>query len=269
MRVELSFLGTGTSQGVPVIACSCSICRSTDDRDRRLRSSVLIGTDSSSVVIDAGPDFRQQMLCAEVQHLDAVVLTHEHKDHIGGMDDIRAFNFGSGQDMPVYATAKVQVALEREFHYAFAASKYPGVPRMSLRRIDTTPFEINGVTWWPLPAWHHQLPVLGFRVGGIAYITDANRLEDLTWERLQGVDVLILNALRKEAHLSHFTLDEAIDVAKTVGARQTYFTHISHQMGAHQEISAALPAGMHLAVDGLCIASDGPSWSEPLSPGIS
>jgi len=250
MQVEFTFLGTGTSQGVPIIGCDCSVCNSTNAKDNRLRTSVWIRTPHASVVVDTGPDFRQQCLRAGVTSLDAVVFTHEHKDHVAGLDDIRPFNFRSGQDMPIYATIQVQKALQREFHYVFKAS-YPGVPRVTLHTIEKEPFEINGDAWLPLPVMHHQLPVLGFRVGNFAYVTDANQFTPLALERLHGVDVLVLNALRREPHLSHFTLDEALEWAERIGARKTYLTHISHQLGLHSAVQKELPEGVELAYDGL------------------
>lgn len=249
----MTFLGTGTSQGVPVIACNCQVCRSLNSKDQRLRTSVLMRTDSGTIAIDAGPDFRQQMLRAGVDRLDGLVMTHEHKDHIAGLDDIRAFNFSSGLDMPVYSTAQVQEALRREFHYIFARRTYPGVPRVKLHEITDQPFQIGDDLWTPLPVRHHQLPVLGFRLGQVAYITDANHLQPETWERIKGVDILVLNALRREAHLSHFTLNEALEIAERVGARETYLTHISHQLGLHDAVQKELPSGVFLAFDGLVV----------------
>ncbi|MDG2208511.1 MAG: MBL fold metallo-hydrolase [Flavobacteriales bacterium] len=256
MRVEMTFLGTGTSQGVPVITCSCPVCTSANPRDQRLRSAVLMKTAGQSVVIDSGPDFRQQMLREGVNHLDALVLTHEHKDHIAGMDDIRAFNFRSKKDVPVYASERVQEALKREFHYVFSENTYPGTPKVALHTIEEDPFQIGDDLWWPLPVKHHKLPVLGFRLGDVAYITDANSIEPLAFERLKGLDILVLNALRRESHLSHFTLDEAISLAHRIGARKTYFTHISHQLGCHAEVQEELPHGIELAYDGLRVVSE-------------
>lgn len=220
----------------------------------------MVEVGESRIVIDSGPDFRQQMLREGVDRLGGLVFTHEHKDHVAGMDDIRAFNFWQKTDMPVYATREVQEALRREFHYVFASAKYPGVPSVELHDIDEAPFEVEGVTWIPLPVMHRKMPVLGFRVGGIAYITDANHISERAWERLEGVDVLVLNALRKAQHVSHFTLDEALEVAERVGARETYFTHISHQLGRHADVSLELPDGVHLAYDGLRVVSEGPAW---------
>ena len=250
MEVEFTFLGTGTSQGVPIIGCACEVCQSKNERDQRLRSSLLVKAGGATVVIDTGPDFRQQCLRAEVNALDAVVFTHEHKDHVAGLDDIRPFNFRSRKDMPVFATERVQQALQREFKYIFEAD-YPGVPRVQLHRIAEEPFPIGDARWWPLPVLHHKLPVLGFRIGGLAYITDANQLSPLALQRLEGVDVLVLNALRRESHLSHFTLEQALEWASKIGARQTYFTHISHQLGFHDSVNAELPDGVALAYDGL------------------
>ncbi len=249
----MTFLGTGTSQGVPVIACKCSVCMSSNPKDSRLRTSVLIRSANQNIVIDSGPDFRQQMLRAGVDRLDGLVLTHEHKDHVAGLDDIRAFNFSSGVDMPVYSTLAVQEALKREFHYIFANKTYPGVPRVTLHEISHDPFSIGDDLWTPLPVRHHKLPVLGFRLGDVAYITDANHLEEETWERLKGADVLVLNALRREPHLSHFTLEEALEIAAKVGARETYLTHISHQLGLHDGVQTELPPGIFLAYDGLVV----------------
>lgn len=262
MQVDFTFLGTGTSQGVPIIGCDCEICTSKDPRDQRLRSAVLVKTASAQVIIDAGPDFRQQCLRAQLQHLDGLVITHEHKDHVAGLDDIRPFNFRSGKDMPVFATESVQQALKREFHYIFQSNPYPGVPRVTLETIKEDPFFIDVDRWWPLPVWHHELPVLGFRVGGFAYITDANRFSDLALERLKGVDVLVLNALRREPHVSHFTFDEAIAWAKRIGARQTYLTHISHQLGTHEQVEIELPNGISLAYDGLSGQSFGTGYHQ-------
>jgi len=251
MQVDFTFLGTGTSQGVPIIGCECAVCMSGDGRDKRLRSSILVRTERAQVIIDSGPDFRQQCLRIGLNHLDALVITHEHKDHVAGLDDIRPFNFRSGNDMPVYATEAVQEALKREFHYIFQSNPYPGVPRVILKSIHENSFLIREDEWWPLPVKHHKLPVLGFRVGGFAYVTDANYFSELALERLQGVDVLVLNALRREPHMSHFTLDEAIEWAQRIGARQTYFTHISHQLGEYQMVDSELPDGISLAYDGL------------------
>lgn len=249
--MRVTFLGTGTSQGVPVIACDCEICASTDPRDKRLRSSVLVETQGKCIVVDTGPDFRQQMLRANVQQLDAVLFTHEHKDHVAGMDDIRAYNFKQKVDMPIYGSSNVENALRREYAYIFAEDKYPGVPAVEFNRIENQPFDVSGVAVLPILVYHYKLPVFGFRIGDFVYITDANRIPDEEKQKAQGAKVLVLNALRKEHHISHFSLNEAIDMARELGAETTYFTHISHLMGTHATVSKELPPGMHLAEDGL------------------
>jgi phosphoribosyl 1,2-cyclic phosphate phosphodiesterase len=258
--MQVEFLGTGTSQGVPLIGCTCSVCQSNDARDRRLRCSVLVRHPSAHFVIDSGPDFRQQMLRAGVNRLDALLFTHGHKDHIAGTDDVRAFNYLQKKPMPIYADARVQAALRREFYYAFEDQRYPGIPELHLVDVDEEPFDLLGVPVIPLPVMHLHLPVLGFRIGPFAYITDANAIPDSTVERLRGVEVLVLNALRKTPHPSHFTLDQALEQVQRIGAERTYLTHLSHQMGLHAEVSSTLPAGVELAYDGLVLGWDGPSY---------
>jgi phosphoribosyl 1,2-cyclic phosphate phosphodiesterase len=235
------------------------VCSSRDARDTRLRTAAGIRCGAAAVAIDAGPDFRAQMLSAGWRHLDGVVFTHEHKDHTAGLDDVRPFNFLSNGPVDVFATERVQTALRREFAYVFDGDPYPGIPRLNLTTIAEEPFDVAGIRWWPLPVRHLNLPVLGFRVGGIAYITDANALEPLAWDRLAGVDVLVINALRRDPHPSHFTLDEAIAVARRVGARATYLTHLSHQMGTHADLERDLPDGIFAAYDGLTVVSEGES----------
>jgi phosphoribosyl 1,2-cyclic phosphate phosphodiesterase len=247
----ITFLGTGTSQGVPLMACRCDICRSSDARDKRLRSSIMITHEGRNVVIDSGPDFRQQLLREDVLALDGIVFTHEHKDHIAGLDDVRAYNYINDWRAQVYCTEQVADALKREFAYAFSDKKYPGVPEIDLNIIDITPFEVAGIPFQPIQVYHLHLPVFAYRIGRFAYITDANVISDEEIEKLQGVEVLVLNALRREKHPSHFTLEEAIALAKRIGARETWFTHISHQLGLHTEVDLELPAGMRLAFDGL------------------
>lgn len=249
--MQLTFLGTGTSQGVPVIGCMCDICLSKDPKDARLRSSVLLEWEDLRFVIDTGPDFRQQMLRENVRSLNAVVFTHEHKDHIAGLDDIRAFNFLTQQPMDIYCNAAVEEALKREFSYAFYNKSYPGVPQMELHNINETPFLLGNKTWTPLPVMHAKMPVLGFRIGNLSYITDANYISEETKEKIKGSQILILNALRLEQHASHFTLEQAIDMAIGLNVPQVYFTHISHQLGLHEEVSKILPSHMQLAYDGL------------------
>lgn len=251
--MTITFLGTGTSQGVPVIACDCEVCLSTDKHDKRLRTSVLVEVDGKVIVIDSGPDFRYQMLRACVKHLDAVVFTHEHKDHTAGLDDIRAFNFKQQAAMDVYATPRVQDALKREFAYIFAEFKYPGIPQLNLHTIGLTPFNIGPVQITPIEVMHYKLPVLGFRIKDFTYLTDAKTITPAEVEKIKGTKVLVINALQKEPHISHFTFGEAIAFARQIGAETTYFTHISHRLGKHADVSKELPEGIRLAYDGLKI----------------
>lgn len=247
----ITFLGTGTSQGVPVIACDCEVCTSTDKHDNRLRTSILIEATDKTIVIDSGPDFRYQMLRANVKHLDAIVFTHEHKDHIAGMDDIRAFNFKQHGPVEVYADSRVQLALRREFPYIFVDKGYPGIPQINLHHIDLTPFDIGSVHFIPIEVMHYKLPVLGFRINDFTYITDAKTVSDAEKEKIRGSKILVINALQKEMHISHLTLNEAIAFAQDINAERTYFTHISHRLGKHADIAKELPAGIELAYDGL------------------
>ena len=251
--MTITFLGTGTSSGVPMIGCTCVVCRSLDHRDHRLRVSVHLDVDGRSFVIDTGPDFRQQMLRARVTHLDALLFTHEHKDHTAGLDDVRAFNFLQKTDMPVFGEPRVLAQLQQEFAYIFAEHKYPGVPRVRLHPIerDDVPFNVLEVPVLPLRAMHHRLPVLGFRIGNFCYLTDANHIGPATRDQLRGADVIVLNALRREEHISHFTLAQAVAVLEDVQPKRAYLTHISHQLGLHQEVEAELPTWIRLAYDGL------------------
>lgn len=251
--MKVTFLGTGTSQGVPVIACPCKVCASDDPRDDRLRSSILIHSDAGNIVVDTTPDFRYQMLRANVKHLEAVLITHSHKDHIAGMDDIRAFNYFQQQPIDIWASEFSQAVIIREFAYAFADFKYPGIPEINLKSITDDPFSINGLTITPVNVMHHKMPVLGFRFGDFTYITDANFIAPEEKEKIKGSKVLVLNALRREQHISHFTLDEAIALGRELEIPQVYFTHISHQLGLHAEVDPTLPAGMALAYDGLTV----------------
>lgn len=252
--MKVTFLGTGTSQGVPVIGCTCEVCTSQDNRDQRLRTSVRIELMGKVLVIDSGPDFRQQMLRSNTRQLDALIFTHEHKDHIAGLDDIRAFNYITRQPVSIYASSQVQDALRREFAYIFADQKYPGIPDITMHTISKeTSFWVSNIEVLPIEVYHYFLPVLGFRIHNFAYITDANRIEENELKKLEGVEYLVLNALRREKHISHFTLDEAIEVSRRIGAKQTYFTHLSHQMGLHKDLEQELPEGIFVAYDGLLV----------------
>ncbi len=249
----VTLLGTGTSQGVPVIGCSCPVCTSLDHRDQRFRSSIHLAVDGLSIVVDTGPDFRMQMLRAGVKKLDAVLLTHEHKDHTAGLDDIRPFNFRQKKDMPVFGRSQVLDQIKQEFAYIFTGNRYPGIPQVEPVEIDTNAFVVEKVQITPIPVLHYKLPVLGFRIKNFTYITDANFISEDSLALIEGTDTLILNALQKESHISHFTLDQAVAMAKKIGARQTYFTHISHRLGLHQQVEQGLPTGIALGYDGLQI----------------
>lgn len=249
--MKVTFLGTGTSQGIPVIACGCEVCQSTDYKDKRLRTSIHVEINGLSLVVDTGPDFRQQMLRAGIKTLDGVIFTHAHKDHIAGMDDIRAFNFVQQRAVDIYADKIVQEALRREFHYVFADEKYPGIPEVKVITIENKPFTISGNTIQPIQVLHYKLPVLGFRFGDFTYITDANYIAPEEKEKIKGSRVLVLNALRKTPHISHYTLDEAVKLAQELAVPQTYLTHLSHQMGRHADVEKELPAGVDIAWDGL------------------
>ncbi|MFD2162678.1 MBL fold metallo-hydrolase [Paradesertivirga mongoliensis] len=251
--MKVTFLGTGTSQGIPVIACDCKVCTSTSPFDTRLRVSVLIEVDGKTFVIDTGPDFRYQMLRARVKQLDGIFITHEHKDHVAGLDDVRAFNYRQKKAMNVYAHKRVHETLEREFHYAFADFKYPGVPLINLNEISSAPFEVEGVSIIPIEVMHYLLPVYGFRINDFTYITDAKTIGEQEREKIKGSKVLVINALQKEKHISHFTLEEAISFAQEMEIETTYLTHISHNMGRHEDVSEELPPGIKFAFDGLVI----------------
>ena len=229
--MKVTILGSGTSQGVPVIACECPVCRSTDEHDKRLRCSAMVDIGDKKLIIDAGPDFRTQMLRAGVKDVTALLLTHEHKDHIGGLDDIRAFNWVKNGEV------------------AFAEFRYPGVPEMNIHVVDEAPFWIDDIKIEPITVMHHKLPVTAFRIDNFAYITDANFISEVSMKKLEGVEYMVINALRKEIHLSHFTLNQAIDVVKSLHVKQAYITHIGHQMGLHEEVSRELPENIQLAHD--------------------
>ncbi|MFV0590217.1 MAG: MBL fold metallo-hydrolase [Draconibacterium sp.] len=251
IHIEATFLGTGTSQGVPVVACNCEVCSSEDQRDKRLRSSLLLNINGQNLVIDAGPDFRQQMLREKVASLRAILLTHEHVDHIFGLDDIRSYNWIQRHPMEIYAEKRVQEAIRRIFSYVFAENKYPGIPKMYLKNVDQTPFAIDGIEIVPIRCFHHKLPVYGYRIGDLTYITDTNSIPDSELEKIKGSKVLIINTLRKEKHISHFNLEEALAVIESVQPEKAYLTHISHAFGLHADVEKELPEHVFMAYDGL------------------
>lgn len=254
--MKITFLGTGTSQGIPVIGCGCAVCQSADSHDKRLRVSVLVETDDKTIVIDSGPDFRYQMLRAGVKDLDAIIYTHEHKDHVAGLDDIRPFNYLLHKVIDIYATTRVQDALRREFSYIFADTKYHGLPQITLNTVDNEPFKIGETKIIPIEVLHHKLPVLGYRFNDFTYITDAKTISEQSLEKIKGSKVLVINALQKENHISHFTFDEAIAFANKAGAEITYLTHMSHNLGLHADIEKELPSHIKLAYDGLSFELD-------------
>ncbi|MEO6914653.1 MAG: MBL fold metallo-hydrolase [Chitinophagaceae bacterium] len=248
--ITVTLLGTGTSSGVPMIGCECEVCTSTDKKDNRLRTSILVKSANTTLVVDTGPDFRYQMLRANVKRLDAVLFSHPHKDHVAGLDDIRGYNFFMQRPMNVYANSLTQEALKREFSYAFADKKYPGVPDITMHTIADQNFQVGEIPVVPIWVWHLKMPVLGFRFGNFTYITDANRIDAGEMKKIEGSEVLVVNALRKEKHISHFNLEEAIALARELKIPRTYFTHISHQMGRHADVERLLPEGIHLGYDG-------------------
>ena len=244
-------MGTGTSSGVPMLGCSCPVCRSADPRDKRLRASVYVEYEGLKLLVDAGPDFRSQMLRENISHIDAILLTHNHKDHTGGLDDVRSFNYFEKRAFPIYCEPYVQASLRQEYAYAFEEHPYPGAPQYDLHTIGEEPFKINGVEIIPVRALHYMLPVLGFRFGAFGYLTDASSISDEQIEKFRGVDIFVVNTIRYEKHISHFNVAEAMQVVEKVGARRSFFTHLSHQLPAHEAFKAALPPGVEPAYDGL------------------
>ena len=251
--LKITFLGTGTSSGVPLIGCDCAVCTSADPKDNRLRSSILVESATTTLVVDTGPDFRYQMLREKVKKLDAVVFTHPHRDHMAGLDDVRAYNFFQKMPIDIYADSLMESAIRRDFYYAFADTRYPGIPELNLISISDEPFIVGDIPVIPVKVWHMKMPVLGFRFGNFTYITDANRIEEEEKNKIRGSEILVLNALRKQQHISHFTLGEAVELAQELRVPQAYFTHMSHQIGLHADIEAELPDNIHLAWDGLVL----------------
>ena len=233
-----------------MIGCDCEVCTSADKKDKRLRSSILVESGATTLVVDTTPDFRYQMLRAGVKKLDAVLFTHPHKDHVAGLDDVRAFNYFLTKPMELYANSLTEEAIKREFAYAFSDKKYPGIPNLNFNTIDDKPFYIGDIPVIPILVWHLKMPVLGFRFGNFTYITDANKIDDEEKEKIKGSQAMVLNALRKEKHISHFTLDEAVAMVQELAVPAGYFTHISHQLGRHEQINETLPLGIALAFDG-------------------
>jgi phosphoribosyl 1,2-cyclic phosphate phosphodiesterase len=251
--LRITFLGTGTSSGVPMIACDCYVCTSTNKKDKRLRSSILVQSATTTLIVDTTPDFHAQMLRENVKKLDAVIFSHPHKDHIAGLDDIKAFNYFQKRPMEVYANMLTQEALHREFYYIFSDKKYPGVPSINLHTIDNAPFSVGDIGVVPIKVHHLNMPVLGFRFGKFTYITDANRIDDGEKEKIKGSEILVVNALRKKEHISHFNLQQALDLVEELKIPRAYFTHVSHQLGLNDEINKELPPNVQLAFDGLQI----------------
>ena len=251
--ITITFLGTGTSSGVPMIGCRCDVCTSADMKDKRLRSSILVRSSTTTLVVDTTPDFRYQMLREDVKHLDAVIFTHPHKDHIAGLDDVRAYNFFLKKPMEVFANVLTQEALKREFSYVFAEKNYPGIPKIHLNTINTDPFKVGDIPIVPIQVMHLKMPVLGFRFGKFTYITDANYIDKEGLNKIIGSEAMVLNALRHEKHISHFNLAEASKLAEDLNIPQTYLTHISHQLGKNADVNNSLPGNIQLAYDGLVL----------------
>lgn len=252
MKGNVVILGSGTSQGVPVIACDCLVCQSEDPKDKRTRASILIQVGNENYVIDAGPDFRFQMLREKVKSLRGVIFTHEHKDHVAGLDDVRAFNYIESRPMEVFCTERVENALRREFHYIFSADRYPGIPKIELFRFDQEEIKLrNNLTLIPIDVLHYKMPVKGFRFGDFTYITDAKKINNSELAKIMNTEILVINALHRSEHLSHFNLEEALEVINLVKPKKAYLTHISHLFGKHSEVEVELPENVFLAYDGL------------------
>lgn len=250
-RLKVTFLGTGTSIGVPVITCDCPVCVSTDQRDKRMRTSVMLEINGLTFVIDCGPDFRHQMLRQQVMNLDGVIFTHEHRDHIAGLDDVRAFNYVLNKKIDIYGTPRVMEAIRIEFPYIFSESRYFGAPQLTVHSIDDQPFTIMGIEFIPIMVMHEKLPVTGFRIGNFTYITDASYISEAELEKIKGSRVIVLNALRNSKHVSHFSVGEAVDILKKLKPEAAFLTHLSHFVGLHEEVNKKLPDFIQLAYDGL------------------
>ncbi|MBK8953122.1 MAG: MBL fold metallo-hydrolase [Chitinophagaceae bacterium] len=249
--LTITFLGTGTSSGVPMIGCECEVCHSADKNDTRLRSSILVQSATTTLVVDTGPDFRYQMLRENVKKIDAVLFTHPHRDHSAGLDDIRAYNFFLRKPIDIYADSLSEEAIRRDFYYAFADNKYPGLPELVLHTITLEPFVVGDIPVTPVMVWHLKMPVMAYRFGAFTYITDANHIDEAEKKKIKGSEILVVNALRKQKHISHYTLEEAIELVNALQIPEAYLTHISHQMGLHAEIEAELPENIHIAYDRL------------------
>jgi phosphoribosyl 1,2-cyclic phosphate phosphodiesterase len=255
-KLKITFLGTGTSQGIPIIACDCFVCKSTDPRDKRLRTSILIQAGEKNIVIDTGPDFRQQMLRSKIKTLDAVLFTHEHKDHVAGLDDVRPFNFLYKKAVRVFSEERVFAALKREYAYIFAENPYPGVPEIEINLIDDRDFYIDDMCVTPIRVMHHKLPILGFRIQDFAYLTDMKTLPDSEISKLSNIDTLVVTALRKEEHISHMNLEESLQFIKQINPKRSYLIHLSHKFGKHANEEVSLPENVFIAYDGLKIEVD-------------
>jgi len=251
--MKVTFLGTGTSQGVPVIGCSCHVCTSKDPRDKRLRCSLFIEVDGTKIIVDSGPDFRQQLLTNNITDIDAIIYTHEHKDHIAGLDDVRPINYLQQKNISLYAEQRVLETIKTEFHYAFSNMQYPGLPKLDLHTIENKIFRIGPVEIEPIRVYHHKLPVFGFRINDFVYITDANRIEPEELEKCSSARLFVINSLRYKKHISHYTFNQALEVIATIQPKQAYLTHISHLLDTHKTVMKQLPENIALAYDGLSL----------------
>ena len=250
--MKVTFLGTGTSQGIPIIGCKCAVCKSANSKDKRLRTSALVSVDDKNILIDIGPDFREQMLRNEVSHLDAILVTHAHRDHVAGIDDIRPFNYYQKAPIDIYARDNAIVAIRRDYSYIFEKHIYPGLPEANLVEVSgKASFDVDNINIMPIEVMHKDLPILGYRIGDLTYITDANYISDQELEKLKDTKVLVINALRIETHFSHFSLSEALQIVNRIKPERAYLTHMSHEMGFYNEVSRSLPQNVFLAYDGL------------------